>query len=638
MFESDPLIESDIDAYLDQRVRKDLVRFITCGSVDDGKSTLIGRLLHDSQLIADDHLETLKTDSQRRTGTDDIDLSLVTDGLKAEREQGITIDVAYQYFSTRHRNFIIADTPGHEQYTRNMATGASTADLAVILIDARKGVVQQTRRHSYLAALLGVKHIVIAVNKMDLVDYSEQRYLEIVAEYTEYSANLNIESLEYIPLSALHGDNVVESSEVMPWFVGPTLIDYLNAVEVAVPISTNEFRLPVQLVLRSGADFRGYAGSITSGQIHRGDRVTVLPSGVSSTVQRIVTFDGDLDMASAGDAIAVTLGDEIDMSRGDLLVKEGENVELDTSIAATIIWMADKPLDLGEQLILQSDNGTANVRVDTVRYLLDVNTGQKAKATALQLNEIAECSISADRKLLFESYESNRAGGSFILINRISNSTVAAGMIAGPLSPWDQAPKDSLEVQDSEIGALERQLRYRQRPCTVLLTGLTGAGKSSIATALERCLFDRGNSTVRLDGENVRLGISKDLGFTAVDRSENLRRVAEIAHLMNSQGLIAIAALLAPQAEARARARQLVGADQWVEVFLDTPLSVCRSRDTTGLYEAADRGDIEEFPGVSATYEAPEDADLRLDTSDMTVDRCVEVIVTLLKEKGFIHE
>ena len=309
MFESDPLIESDIDAYLDQRVRKDLVRFITCGSVDDGKSTLIGRLLHDSQLIADDHLETLKTDSQRRTGTDDIDLSLVTDGLKAEREQGITIDVAYQYFSTRHRNFIIADTPGHEQYTRNMATGASTADLAVILIDARKGVVQQTRRHSYLAVLLGVKHIVIAVNKMDLVDYSEQRYLEIVAEYTEYSANLSIESLEYIPLSALHGDNVVESSEVMPWFVGPTLIDYLNAVEVVVPTSTNEFRLPVQLVLRSGADFRGYAGSITSGQIHRGDRVTVLPSGVSSTVQRIVTFDGDLDMASAGDAIAVTLGE-----------------------------------------------------------------------------------------------------------------------------------------------------------------------------------------------------------------------------------------------------------------------------------------------------------------------------------------
>ena len=638
MFASDPLIESDIATYLDHRVQNDLVRFITCGSVDDGKSTLIGRLLHDSQLIADDHLETLKTDSQHRTGNDGIDLSLVTDGLKAEREQGITIDVAYQYFSTRHRNFIIADTPGHEQYTRNMATGASTADLAVILIDARKGVVQQTRRHSYLAVLLGVKHVVIAVNKMDLVDYSEQRYLEIVAEYTEYSANLSIESLEYLPISALHGDNVVESSEMTPWFVGPTLIDYLNAVEVAEPTNTNGFRLPVQLVLRANADFRGYAGSITSGQIHRGDRVTALPSGVSSTVQRIVTFDGDLDMASAGDAIALTLGDEIDMSRGDLLVKEGENVEFDTSVEATIIWMADKPLDPGEQLILQSHNGTANVTVDTVRYLLDVNTGQKEKATALQLNEIGDCLISADRKLLFESYESNRAGGSFILINRISNSTVAAGMISGPLSPWDQPPKASLEAQVSEIGALERQLRYRQRPCTVLLTGLTGAGKSSIATALERCLFDRGNSTVRLDGENVRLGISKDLGFTAVDRSENLRRVAEIARLINGQGLIAIAALLAPQAEARARAQQLLGADKWVEVFLDTPLSVCRSRDTTGLYEAADRGDIEEFPGVSATYDAPEDADLRIDTSDMTVDRCVEVIVAFLIEKGFIHE
>lgn len=636
MFERDPLIESDIAAYLDQRIQKDLVRFITCGSVDDGKSTLIGRLLHDSQLIADDHLETLKADSQLGTGNGDIDFSLVTDGLKAEREQGITIDVAYRYFATRHRNFIIADTPGHEQYTRNMATGASTADLAVILVDARKGVIQQTRRHSYIAVLLGVKHLVIAVNKMDLADYSEDRFLEIIADYNKHSANLGIKSLEYIPISALHGDNVVEASAAMPWFSGPPLIDYLNAVDVTETAKAVEFRLPIQLVLRPHTDFRGYAGSITSGQVRPGDRVTALPSGISSTVERIVTFNGDLKVASAGDAVTLTLGDEIDMSRGDLLVKEGENVEFDTAIEATIIWMGDTPLDSGEQLILQSHNGTANVTVNTVRYLLDVNTGQKRKAKALQLNEIADCSISADRKLLFESYESNRAGGSFILINRITNATVAAGMISGPLSPWDQVPKESLEVQVSEIRAVERQLRYRQRPCTVLLTGLTGAGKSSIATALERRLFDRGNSTVRLDGENVRLGISKDLGFTAVDRSENLRRVAEIAHLINSQGLIAIAALLAPQADARARAKQLVGADKWVEVFLDTPLSVCRSRDTTGLYEAADRGDIEEFPGVSATYEEPEDADLRLDTSDMTVDQCVEAIVELLIGKGFV--
>jgi bifunctional enzyme CysN/CysC len=484
--------------------------------------------------------------------------------------------------------------------------------------------------------LLGVKHLVIAVNKMDLVDYSEDRFLEIISEYNKHSANLGIKSLEYIPISALHGDNVVEASAAMPWFSGPPLIDYLNAVDVTEPAKAVEFRLPIQLVLRSHADFRGYAGSITSGQVRPGDRVTALPSGISSTVERIVTFNGDLKVASAGDAVTLTLGDEIDMSRGDLLVKDGENVEFDTAIEATIIWMGDTPLDSGEQLILQSHNGTANVTVNTVRYLLDVNTGQKRKAKALQLNEIADCSISADRKLLFESYESNRAGGSFILINRISNATVAAGMISGPLSPWDQAPKESLEVQVSEIRAVERQLRYRQRPCTILLTGLTGAGKSSIATALERRLFDRRNSTVRLDGENVRLGISKDLGFTAVDRSENLRRVAEIAHLMNSQGLIAIAALLAPQADARARAQELVGADKWVEVFLDTPLSVCRSRDTTGLYEAADRGDIEEFPGVSATYEEPEDADLRLDTSDMTVDQCVEAIIELLIEKGFV--
>jgi bifunctional enzyme CysN/CysC len=636
MFERDPLIESDIGAYLDERVRKDLVRFITCGSVDDGKSTLIGRLLHDSQLIADDHLAVLKAESRLGTGSSDIDLSLVTDGLKAEREQGITIDVAYQYFATRHRNFIIADTPGHEQYTRNMATGASTADLAVILIDARKGVLQQTRRHSYIAVLLGVKHLLIAINKMDLVDYSEHRFREIVADYNEYSANLDIGSLEYIPISALQGDNVVEPSPAMPWFTGSTLIGYLNAVDVEEPSNAVEFRFPIQLVLRSDADFRGYAGSITSGQIRPGDRVTALPSGVSSTVERIVTFNGDLEVASAGDAVALTLGDEIDMSRGDLLVKEGEKVEFAASVEATIIWMAEKPLELGEQLILQSHHGTANVTVDAIRYVLDVDTGQKAKTAQLQLNDIAHCAVSADRKILFEPYQSNRAGGSFILVDRIRNSTVAAGMISGPISPWDRAPKDSLEVQASEIAALERQLRYRQRPCTVLLTGLTGAGKSSIATALERCLFDRGNWIVRLDGENVRLGISKDLGFTAADRSENLRRVAEIAHLVNSQGLIAIAALLAPQADARARAQQLVGTDQWIEVFLDTPLSVCRNRDTTGLYEAAERGDIEEFPGVSATYEAPEDADLRLDTSDTTVDQCVETIVALLIEKGFI--
>jgi bifunctional enzyme CysN/CysC len=636
MFERDPLIESDIAAYLDQRIQKDLVRFITCGSVDDGKSTLIGRLLHDSQLIADDHLETLKADSQIGTGNGDIDFSLVTDGLKAEREQGITIDVAYRYFATRHRNFIIADTPGHEQYTRNMATGASTADLAVILVDARKGVVQQTRRHSYIAVLLGVKHLVIAVNKMDLVDYSEDRFLEIVADYNKHSANLGIGSLEYIPISALHGDNVVEASAAMPWFSGPPLIDYLNAVDVAEPGKAVEFRLPIQLVLRSHANFRGYAGSITSGQVRPGDRVTALPSGISSTVERIVTFNGDLEVASAGDAVTLTLGDEIDMSRGDLLVKENGKVEFDASVEAMIIWMAEKPLDLGEQLILQSHHGNANVTVDAIRYLLDVNTGKKAKTAVLQLNDIAHCAISADRKMLFESYESNRAGGSFILIDRIRNSTVAAGMISGPVSPWDQTPKDSLEVQASTIAAVERQIRYRQRPCTILLTGLTGAGKSTLATALERCLFDRGNSIVRLDGENVRLGISKDLGFTAVDRSENLRRVAEIAHLMNSQGLIAIAALVAPQANARARAQQLVGADQWIEVFLDTPLAVCRNRDTTGLYEAAERGDIEEFPGVSATYEAPEDADLRLDTAGMTVDQCVNAIVELLIEKGFV--
>ena len=636
MFERDPLIESDIGAYLDQRARKDLVRFTTCGSVDDGKSTLIGRLLHDSQLIADDHLETLKADSNNGTTGDNLDLSLITDGLKAEREQGITIDVAYRYFTTRHRNFIIADTPGHEQYTRNMATGASTADLAVILVDARKGVLQQTRRHSYIAALLGVKHLIIAVNKMDLVGYSGERFSEIVADYRDYSSNLGARSLEFIPMSALAGDNVVEPSASMTWFEGPTLVDYLDSVEIEGLLGGTKFRLPIQLVLRPGADFRGYAGSITSGQIRPGDRVTALPSELSSTVERIVAYNGDLEIASVGDAVTLTLADEIDLSRGDLLVREGETVQFGTFIEATIIWMAKQPLRAGQQLILQSHQGTVNVTVDAVRHLVDVNTGQKAHATEVKLNDIAHCALSADRKILFDSYENNMAEGSFILVDRITNGTVGAGMVSAPVSPWDQAPEPSLEVQASQITTKERLLRYGQHPCTVLLTGLTGAGKSTIATALERYLFDRGHSIVRLDGENVRLGISKDLGFTAADRSENLRRVAEIARLMNSQGLIAIAALLAPEADARSRAQQLVGTDQWIEVFLDTPLAVCRDRDTSGLYQAAERGEIHEFPGVSATYEAPEDADLRLDTSDKTVDACVQAIVAVLTEKGFI--
>ena len=636
MFTRDPLIESDISAYLEHRAQKDLVRFLTCGSVDDGKSTLIGRLLYDTQLIADDHLAVLAEDSGIGTDTTQLDLALVTDGLQAEREQGITIDVAYRHFATQNRNFIIADTPGHEQYTRNMATGASTADLAVILVDARKGILQQTRRHSYIAALLGVEHLVLAVNKMDLVEYSEERFSEIVADYSDYSKTLDVRSVEFIPISALEGDNVVKSSSAMPWFEGPTLIDYLDAVEIEVSYRLDEFRLPIQLVLRAPSAFRGYAGTITSGQIRPGDRVTALPSGVSSSIDRIVGYREDLQVASVGESVAITLVDEIDMSRGDLLVREGENVHFDYSIEAMIIWMAEAALTPGQQMRLQSRLGTANVSVDTIRHRVDVDTTQMVPAAQIELNEVARCAISSDRKLLFEPYATSRSEGSFVLIDRITNATLAAGMISVPISPWDRSPDETLEVQTSTITAKERQLRYGQRPCTVLLTGLTGAGKSTIATALERYLFDRGNSIVRLDGENVRLGISKDLGFTSEDRSENLRRVAEVARLMNSQGLIAIAALLAPEADSRSRAQQLVGDAQWIEVFLDTPISVCRDRDTSGLYEAAERGEIHDFPGVSATYEAPKDADLRLDTSNMTVDQSVLEIISLLTEKGFI--
>ncbi|MCS5681633.1 MAG: sulfate adenylyltransferase subunit CysN [Actinomycetota bacterium] len=631
---NDPLIETDVEAYLRERGRRDLMRFITCGSVDDGKSTLIGRLLYDTQRIADDHLAELAVDSA--AGGSDLDFALVTDGLKAEREQGITIDVAYRYFSTPRRNFIIADTPGHEQYTRNMATGASTADLAVILVDARKGVIEQTRRHSYIAALLGIKHFVLAVNKMDLIEYTQNDYLQIVADYREYSKGVDPLSLEFVPISALHGDNLVESSSRMPWFEGPTLIDHLDTVNFKRTTTTDGFRLPIQLVLRSSPDFRGYAGTITSGEIRPGDRVTALPSGVSSTVERIVGYNEDRPTASAGEAVAVTLSDEIDISRGDLMVGHGEKVQFGNLIDATVIWMSEGPLAAGQGLTLRSRQGTANVTVEDIRHLIDVNTQQEIPTRKLKLNDIAQCSISSDRKLLFESYAVNRSQGSFILIDRITNATVAAGMVSGLVSPWDRPPADLLKVQTSSVTAEERQLRYRQRPCTILLTGLTGAGKSTIATALERYLFDHGNSTVRLDGENVRLGISKDLGFSAEDRSENLRRVAEVARLMNNQGLIAIAALVAPQAGVRSRARQLVGGDRWVEVFLDTPIAVCRARDTSGIYEAAENGEIDEFPGVSAPYEAPEDADLRLDTSTMTVDQSVRAIIALLTERSFI--
>ena len=637
MSHASDLIAADIDAYLAEHERKDLLRLLTCGSVDDGKSTLIGRLLHDSRMIYEDHLADLEVDSSiMGSAGGQVDLALLMDGLKAEREQGITIDVAYRYFSTARRKFIIADTPGHEQYTRNMVTGASTCQLAIILIDARLGILAQTRRHSYIASLLGIRNVVVAVNKMDLVGWSEDRFDEICAEYREFAQGLNLHDPYYLPMSALLGDNVVDAGGNLAWFDGPPLMEHLETVDVEVGVDLERLRLPIQMVVRPDLDFRGFAGTVASGVIRPGDEVVAMPSGLRSTVERIVTFDGDLEVAGPGRTVTVTLADEIDVSRGDLLVGVDQAPTMAHEVDAMLVWMATEEMEPGRRYLLQSANGISNVAVTSIRHRVDVDTLEERAATSLGLNDIACCSISADRELVFDPYALNRQTGSFVLVDRMSNATVAAGMILGASSTWDRQPDAGLNRQASSISVAERSARFGQQPCTVLLTGLTAAGKSTIATALERRLFDRGRATIRLDGENVRLGISRDLGFSSQERSENLRRVAEVARLVNNQGLIAIAALVAPKDEVRARARELVGGDRYVEVFVDTPLEVCRERDANGMYEAADRGEIPQFPGVSATYDRPTDMDLRVDTSVLDVDECVDAIMDLLAGRGYL--
>ncbi|MEM9468256.1 MAG: sulfate adenylyltransferase subunit CysN [Actinomycetota bacterium] len=633
------LIATDIEAYLAEHERKDLLRFLTCGSVDDGKSTLIGRLLHDSKMIYEDTLASLEADSTTvGHAGDQVDLALLTDGLKAEREQGITIDVAYRYFSTAKRKFIIADTPGHEQYTRNMVTGASTCQLAIILVDARYGVITQTKRHSFIANLLGIRNVAVAVNKMDLVDFSQERFDEIVEQYRDFAKPLDLIDPVFLPMSALLGDNVVDKGENLDWFDGPTMMQHLENVDVEAGIDLDSFRLPVQMVTRPDLDFRGFAGTIASGVVRPGDRVTSLPSGVSSTVERIVTFDGDLDIAGPGRAVTLTLADEIDVSRGDLLVHADAELPLRAhDVDAMVVWMSEEPMTPGRQYLLQNGNGLSNAVVTTIHHRVDINTLEHEDAGELALNDIASCLISADRELLFDPYDGNRTTGAFILVDRLSNATVGAGMITGIGSSWDRAPDAGLTAELSEITAAERSIRFGQQPGTVLLTGLTGAGKSTIATALERELFDRGKVAVRLDGENVRLGISRDLGFTASDRSENLRRSAEMARLLANQGVLTVAAFVAPDSGVRSRFRDLIGSERFMEVFIDTPIEVCRERDDRGLYEMADAGEITDFPGVSAPYDRDETWDLRIDASRLTVAESVEAIVNALQARGFLR-
>ena len=638
------LIETDIDAYLAQHERKELLRFLTCGSVDDGKSTLIGRLFLDSKLMYEDTLRALEAESvtQGTTGGG-LDPALFTDGLKAEREQGITIDVAYRYFSTARRKFIIADCPGHEQYTRNMTTGASTCDLAVILVDARHGVVEQTRRHSFIVSLLGIKHVLVAVNKMDLVDYDESVFEQIRAEYRDFSVRLDVPDLHFIPVSALHGDNVVNASENMTWYGGQTLMAFLDNVYIGSDRNLEDFRFSVQYVNRPGPEFRGFCGTISSGIVRRGDEVIALPSRRKSRVKSIVTFDGELEEAFTPQSVTLTLEDEIDVSRGDMIVRPGNIPRSETKVDALVVWMHEAPLVPGKPYLFKQASRSVTGTVETLRYRVDVNTLHRVDAPVLGLNEIGRCEVALNESVCFDGYRRNRATGSFIMVDRISNLTVGAGMIMdrrtgeSPLHHWDAEPPRGLEARDARVvSAAERSARFGQRPCTILLTGLTGSGKSTIARALERQLFEQGRACAVLDGQEMRQGISRDLGFGGDERSENLRRSAEVAKILNDAGLICIGAFVAPSQEVRARAAGVVGDQSFLVVHLSAPLEVCRERDPNGYYALADSGEIAHFPGVSAPYEVPEAPDLALSTDQSPVDECVERIIQLLETRGFL--
>jgi bifunctional enzyme CysN/CysC len=637
------LIATDIDAYLKQHEQKELLRFLTCGSVDDGKSTLIGRLLYDSKMIYEDQLAALQRDSVTHGTTGgDFDPALLTDGLKAEREQGITIDVAYRYFSTAKRKFIIADTPGHEQYTRNMATGASTCDLAIILIDARHGVLTQTKRHSFIVSLLGIRHVLVAVNKMDLVAYSQERFDEIKEDYVAFATQLEMKDLHFIPISALRGDNVVDPSTNMPWFDGGTLMYFLENVHIASDRNLIDMRFPVQYVNRPHLDFRGFCGTLASGKIRQGDPVVALPSRKTSRVKSIVTYNGELAEAFAPQAITVTLEDEIDVSRGDMLVRPDNVPTLASTFDAMVVWMADDPLVPGKQYLIKQTTKTVPGSVSTLRYRIDVNTLHRQDAPALKLNEIGRCQLTLNQPIAFDAYRRNKGTGSFIFIDRITNVTVGAGMILDRTTAdqradhWEDAPSERLQTHEGSVTHQERSARFGQKSFTLLLTGLAGAGKTTIAYALERRLFDLGHAVTVLDGQNMRQGISRDLGFTADDRSENLRRSAEVARLMNEAGLVCIAAFLAPSEEVRQKAADVVGRDRFLVVHLDAPVEVCRQRDQEGLYGAAEKGDIANFPGVSAPYESPQQPDLVLRTHEVDVQRCVKRIVELIEERAFI--
>ena len=626
-YKTDELIAKDIDAYLEQHQHKSLLRFITCGSVDDGKSTLIGRLLYDSKMIFEDQLAALEADS-KKVGTQgqNIDFALLVDGLAAEREQGITIDVAYRFFATEKRKFIVADTPGHEQYTRNMVTGASTADLAVILIDARKGVLTQTRRHSYLAHLIGIRNIVLAVNKMDLIDYDQAKYEAIVADYKAFADSIGIKGFTPMPISGFMGDNITTKSTNTPWYQGPTLMAHLESVELDVTADqAKPFRMAVQWVNRPNLDFRGFSGQIASGVVRPGDAIRVLPSGKTSQVTRIVTMDGDLEQAVAGQSITLCFADEIDCSRGDVITLSDQPVQVADQFEATIVWMADEALTPGRAYWLKIGTQTVSASIHAPKYQVNVNTMEHVASKTLELNAIGVANIATDRAIPFEAYEKNHALGGFILIDKMNNATVAAGMIHFALRRSQNVHWQALDVSRETHAKLKNQ-----KPAVLWFTGLSGAGKSTIANLVEKRLVRMNRHTFLLDGDNVRHGLNKDLGFTETDRIENIRRVGEVAKLMTDAGLIVVTAFISPFRSEREMVRQMMKPGEFIEIFIDTKLEEAEKRDVKGLYKKARSGELKNFTGFDSPYEPPADPEIHIDTANMTAEEAADLIIARL--------
>ncbi|MDA7551228.1 sulfate adenylyltransferase subunit CysN [Rhodobacteraceae bacterium] len=626
-YKTDALIAADINAYLEAHQHKSLLRFITCGSVDDGKSTLIGRLLYDSKMIFEDQLEQLESDSKKLgTQGDEIDFALLVDGLAAEREQGITIDVAYRFFATDKRKFIVADTPGHEQYTRNMVTGASTADLAVILIDARKGILTQTRRHSYLCHLIGIKNIVLAVNKMDLVHYAEETFDQIVEDYKRFATEIGIGKFAALPISGFKGDNITALSANTPWYQGSTLMQHLETINLEQAHDDQDaFRMPVQWVNRPNLDFRGFCGKIASGQVHPGDEIRILPSGKTSYVDRIVTQDGDLDVAQKDQSVTLTLRDEVDCSRGQIITAAKEPLEVSDQFETTLIWMEEEALTPGRAYYLKIGAQTVSATVAEPKYQINVNTLDHSAAKTLDLNSIGVANITTDRAIPFAPYSENRELGGFILIDKITNATVAAGLINFALRR-----AQNIHWQATDINRDHHANLKNQKPMVLWLTGLSGSGKSTIANAIEKKLAQMNRHTFLLDGDNVRHGLNKDLGFTEADRIENIRRVGEVARLMTDAGLIVITAFISPFRAEREMVRQMMQPFEFIEVFIDTPLHIAEQRDVKGLYAKARAGELKNFTGIDSPYEAPENPEIIINTTQMDVEPAADKIVKLL--------